>query len=315
MYRVIIPLLLLHWAFHGRSSAIPRVNVLPQLLSEACDFFHQRLTASIFNVKLFMLPFSRDRRVTSRDVTAIQSFLRLCRSQAGFVIVAPEHRLSFELKIKELELSGDESSVAIASQLQKVHESAWVDVLDESDELLHHRFQLIYATGSVQELPGGPHRWRAAEALLGVIHGDRDVHRWLETHEHFALRSQETTKEAFRRTEITSRKSMAVFIPDFCRVLAEAVLASPPHELEWLQGHAKKDLILASLLRKTEPAQSIKDLSDDKRNDILALRGLLVGGLLVHCLQKRHRVDFGVSRPGTKKLSVPFRGADTPSLR
>jgi hypothetical protein len=86
--------------------------------------------------------------------------------------------------------------------------------------------------------------------------------------------------------------------------------------------------------------------------DLLALRGLLACGLLVHCLQRRHRVDYGIKHGGSAgaggdsgvgtrtsaygpgcapgeaigspkadqedrktRLAVPFRAADTPSER
>jgi hypothetical protein len=302
----------IHWAFHIESSGIPRINILPQLLSEACDFFHQRLTASIFNVKLFTLPFCRDVEVSSHRITAMRSLLSFCQESSGFVVVAPEHRLSLELKTKELELRKE---CSLASELRTVENLSWIDVLDECDELLHHRFQLIYAIGSVQELPAGPHRWRAAQALLGAMHEDREVGEWLETNQHFALQSPEVTKEAFRPIQLASQDSMAKVIPDFNRVLAEAILSSPPRELEWLKGHAKRKVILAALVDTDAPNEWICDLGDDQRSDVLALRGFLAGGILVHCLQKRHRVDFGVARPGKKRLSIPFRGADTPSPR
>jgi hypothetical protein len=199
--------------------------------------------------------------------------------------------------------------------LRTVKELSWIDVLDECDELLHHRFQLIYAIGSVQELPAGPHRWRAAQALLGAIHDNMEVGKWLEAHQHFALQSLEVGKEAFRPIQLSSQDSMAKVLPDFYRVLAEAILSSPPRELEWLKGHPKRKFILAALVKNDEPNEWIRDLGDEQRSDVLALRGLLAGGILVHCLQKRHRVDFGVARPGKKRLSVPFRGADTPSPR
>jgi hypothetical protein len=236
-----------------------------------------------------------------------------CREHSGFVIVAPEHRLSLELKIKELEL-GQRNNLAKEVRTF-LEESRWVDILDESDELLHHRFQLIYAFGSVQELPGGPHRWRAAQALLWVVNGNRQVDEWIRRNKNFAKRTNGDLGEAFRAIQINSRPSMDYLISQFYRIVADALLTSPPHELEWIQDHAQKESIHAALVDKLAPSEALKGLSDDQYSDILSLRGLLVGGILIHCLQKRHRVDFGVARPGKKKLSVPFRGADTPSLR
>lgn len=46
---------------------------------------------------------------------------------------------------------------------------AFTDVLDESDELLHHRHQLIYAIGKLQELPSLTEHAHSAQALLRAI--------------------------------------------------------------------------------------------------------------------------------------------------
>jgi hypothetical protein len=46
-----------------------------------------------------------------------------------------------------------------------------------------------------------------------------------------------------------------------------------------------------ALLSTVSPA-----LTDDQQAFILAARGLLAHGVLEHCLQKRHRVDYGVFR-------------------
>jgi len=37
-------------------------------------------------------------------------------------------------------------------------------------------------------------------------------------------------------------------------------------------------------------------LTEGQQADLLALRGLLAGRLILHCLQKRHSVDFGINR-------------------
>ena len=37
-------------------------------------------------------------------------------------------------------------------------------------------------------------------------------------------------------------------------------------------------------------------LSDSQQECVLALRGLLAGKQCVHCLKKRHRVEYGVDR-------------------
>jgi hypothetical protein len=57
----------------------------------------------------------------------------------GLLLVVPEHRMSLELKWYELQLKGDAQALAVCQELQLLAAVPYLDVLDESDELLHHR--------------------------------------------------------------------------------------------------------------------------------------------------------------------------------
>ena len=50
---------------------------------------------------------------------------------------------------------------------------------------------------------------------------------------------------------------------------------------------------------------------------LMALRGQLAMGTFFHCLQMRHRVNYGVSRTDSakKRLAIPFRASNTPAER
>jgi hypothetical protein len=67
----------------------------------------------------------------------------------GLVVVAPEHRLSLRLKGQELWLRSRNSAgpaaqqqqdAAVWKELQRLAGLPCLDLLDESDELLHHRW-------------------------------------------------------------------------------------------------------------------------------------------------------------------------------
>lgn len=58
----------------------------------------------------------------------------------GLLLVVPEHRLSLELKWHELRLRGDAASLEVCEELQALVAMPYLDMLDESDELLHHRW-------------------------------------------------------------------------------------------------------------------------------------------------------------------------------
>jgi hypothetical protein len=143
---------------------ITRLNILSSLFSEACEFFSRTLTASVANLPIFHLPFCRDVTLDERRIKAITRLMEQCKTYKGAFIVAPEHRLSLELRAIELFRSGQRD---LSYKLRHVCDPLrWRDVLDESDELLHHRYRLIYATGKVAELPGGSHRYKASQTLL-----------------------------------------------------------------------------------------------------------------------------------------------------
>ena len=69
----------------------------------------------------------------------------------------------------------------------------------------------------------------------------------------------------------------------------------------------------------TNPAAEVQLPSDTAHKKIvdflLCLRGYLANGLLVHCLMKRNRVEYGIKRDSRKKMAVPFHAVETPAPR
>ena len=43
------------------------------------------------------------------------------------------------------------------------------DILDESDEILHVKYQLIYSIGHQQQVDGGIERWRTVQMVLNFV--------------------------------------------------------------------------------------------------------------------------------------------------
>ena len=58
----------------------------------------------------------------------------------GVLLVAPEQRMSLLLKWHDLRQRGEEGSDEICSALDALAALGFQDLLDESDELLHHRW-------------------------------------------------------------------------------------------------------------------------------------------------------------------------------
>ena len=100
----------------------------------------------------------------------------------------------------------------------------------------------------------------------------------------------------------------------FLSKVVDAIITNPPHELKWMQDHSCIAEMKKAIVDQ-DYASALGNLHEDHLSDVLALRGLVTGGVFRHCLLKRHRVNYGIARPGKKRLAVPFRFADTPDER
>jgi Protein of unknown function (DUF3638)/Protein of unknown function (DUF3645) len=303
------------------SYRLPRVHILSSLFSEATDTYGEQLTSSLAGLKVFLMPFCRDVKLDDYRICAMARLVEQCRLDRGVFVVAPEHRLSMELKVIELQKS--EKSKLGKMLYSLCQPSNWRNVLDESDELLHHRYQLIYAWGLPVKLPEGLHRFRAAHLLLRIVREDTSVRTWIDSHPEFITFAKEQTDSKSHsyfgscpRLLNLEAASHDNTLWEFNAMLADAILAKPPVELDWLRDHHLRNDIKAVLIDPTASAGDLCSwLSRDQLADVLSFRGLLAAGILTHCLQKRHRVEYGIARPGKRRIAVPFHGADTPSLR
>ena len=335
--RVILPMLHLHL---GRQGALVRLHFLSQLIGEAYHFLHRHITASLMSRRLCLLPFHRDVRLTINDTRRMYEGLVRCMRTGGAVCIAPEHRLSLQLKWHELYLSGEGSSAVdtatfakIRNEIDCLHKLPYHDIFDESDEELRHQYQLIYAWGSCKPLPAGPQRWVAAEALLLEIQNNPIVAR--------ILAKDDVSKRlpAHGKTDLAGNLDDLRLLPgdaldqvrsDLLFQLAQGVVNRPPHEMRWLRLHGQQHKLQREIInfvitpeaelehfQKHWREKMGEEIKSVQCSHLLALRGLLAYGLLEHCLTRRHRVDYGVDpRRGVQRLvAVPFRASDTPSER
>ena len=132
-----------------------RITALTSLINELFDFLHRHLCASVLQRKIFTLPFHRDVQLTEEDVKMMISSMEFCSRSGGVLLVAPEHRLSLQLKWHELRLQGEHALCELLDQFFALPSR---DCLDESDEVLRHKYQLIYAVASPIPLPEGHER-------------------------------------------------------------------------------------------------------------------------------------------------------------
>ncbi|KAG3032414.1 hypothetical protein PC119_g5712 [Phytophthora cactorum] len=239
----------------------------------------------------------------------------------GIQVVAPEHRMSLELKRFELD-KDDEVFTEILDEI--LDNGQYIDVLDECDAVLHHKYHLVYAAGHPIALSNGVERWQVAEAVLGVIaskSSESRVAKVLQAPHVSCSTSNATPPGACKGTRLnTVVDSTEPLRKELKKALALDLIDNS--ELMWLNMLGKgvaRDSLITAITDSTVSLQTALGEHMQKLlsyiNQLLALRGLIAFGVLEHCLEKRYRVDFGLPLPDTrpKKIAIPFRAADVPS--
>ena len=295
---VILPMLAV--SLCSSSSSLVRIIVLKSLFPTNYQSLRYKL-GGFFNRRV--LPFScrRDMNLNTLQISQIFNRLQYALNHRHVILTSPEDILSFDLltidKCRRNEFDVSRLILSIQSWLKRFAR----DVLDESDEILHVKYQLVYSVGGQQQVDGGMERWKMIQLVLNLVK------------KYAASMAEQYPKEIFYR--ISTRSSHFSEI----RLLSHQPFARLCRQIanDWLNQKSYRQenhqLILSFIL---DASVSIELLIDRFPTSILQqfliLRGLLSSEVLFVALQRRYRVKFGInSNPKFKRLmAVPFRAKD-----
>ncbi|PPQ64858.1 hypothetical protein CVT26_002576 [Gymnopilus dilepis] len=307
----------------ANSSKLVRVVVLKPLARQMFQLLVERI-CGIVNRRVFYLPFSRDVKMGLEQFQHIRQIFEECISVRGILVAQPEHILSFRLMVIERILASRHPLDNAAKELfgiQQLLRTASRDILDESDELLHVRYQLIYTMKEQRPLDDSPDRWISIQQIFDVINKViKDI------------------KERYPfEVDLSGFDGRQPFIGAFreCRLLgtaaadrlnnriAEAVLDGAIDSFN-LAGLSTRPQLRGALLEfiklKVVDEQTRHLVESEYRGTghwkaLLLFRGLIGHGILAHVLGKhRWRVDYGLDLTRSL-LAVPYRAKDMPSPR
>jgi hypothetical protein len=323
--RVILPMLITYW-LQNRDQAmrnppvtvtkgIVRLHLLNPLIGEAFDYLHRVLTASsILNIRVLHLPFDRSVDLSDENASIMMRRYRDCESNRICLLVAPEHRLSFYLKHILTQRKDETSSLK------------FIDIHDEADEIFRYNYQLIYCLGTVQSLPNGTDRWKAAEALLVALKHLIDNRQSMDFLAEVGVFESDSQHHPGQFPAYRMRDNLSHTVElTWCSLLCESFFNHLSFEFQWLEAWLteKKDDLIQFIINKNCDESLLESIiiEEDGENDhgfeIFALRGICAFKSLIHCLSKRNRVEFGVNRgvDALKDLAIPFRASETPAER
>ncbi|KAG9960476.1 hypothetical protein KCU61_g6491, partial [Aureobasidium melanogenum] len=161
---VIVPMLA---AALADGTHLVRIVVLKPLLRQTEQILSQRL-GGLLGHRVCHIPFSRKTAINSDTIGGISEVMADYCNSRGVVIVLPEEILSMKLMTRE-KIVSDRTLAASILELQRFLESVCRDIIDESDEILGIKSQLIYPVGSQHMLDGRSDRWHIAQGVLRMI--------------------------------------------------------------------------------------------------------------------------------------------------
>ena len=307
---VVIPLVV---SVLANGQQLCRLIILKPLVKQMQALLLQRV-GGLVGRRTYCMPFSRDSRVSTDTLAQAQKPRYRCLSEGGILLTQPEHLLSFKLL-------GFERMVVEDLRLAKplLDAQLWLqahsrDILDESDEILDVRFQLVYTLGFQRSMDGQPDRWLLVQSVLGSVrshaikiqktdpHGMEVVHRTAGSFPTVYIRSVEAQKKLLG-------------------CVLEDVLRSKLPNLN-LEQYSKelKDSAASFLSQRDLAAYHYDRLVKVEGPDgtlmkkLLLLRGLFAHGILIHVLkEKRWSVNYGL-HPSRCLMAVPYRAKGVPAV-
>ena len=213
--------------------------------------------------------------------------------------------------------------------LQKWIHSHARDVLDESDEILHPRFQLVYTIGPQQHMDGYPDRWTITQEVLRLA--KKHVYS-LSRYTPEAIEHERGPPGSFPRVRILEASD----IGRLTSLITEDIMAGRlpnfnfQHICPELRDAIRSFISDEDVLQVPDTVKKVEDyakLSDQSHlwSGLLSLRGLLTSKILLFALAgRRWRVDYGLVPESQLRgraynstiptmLAVPYRAKDVPA--
>ena len=307
---VITPLIL---AASANGHTLVRMSSPKALIPQMHSLLARR-NCGLNDQPLFFIPFSRDMPMNEGIMNSIRDILQQCILNHGILIILPEHILSLKLLIQEKRVYGP---IELVQPLQDIsdglHQSR-KDFLDESDEILDPRSQLIYMVGHPKSMDGMPERGIIVQDLLGLV----SQHALsLSARDPEGIRAYRTTDVAFPFIEVKSTAAGAKLIEYLVASIGQSSLRLL-NLTSCLTGRITAILSFISDINVTQQtcAEVEKYTSEQPvlLKQLLVLRGLLAHNVLMHTLtEKRWSIDYGL-HPSRCLSAVPYRAHRLPTI-
>ncbi|KAF3308478.1 hypothetical protein TWF173_001179 [Orbilia oligospora] len=293
-----------------------RSIVLNTLSTQMFQILVQRLSG-LCDRRVYFLPFRRNVELSKDKIETIRKIYEDCMKSGAIVLNIPEHILSFKLMGIEKALRKQQEISEPLMACQEWLSKNTRDILDESDEILHIRYQLVYTIGDQLPLEGGKDRWVVIQELLDLVQ-----EKAIEFSARHPMGLEVGLAKGVRYRSI--RVIDAAIGGHMLQDVALDICANGGNKVPSISSklrflHPKeKELALKFISVKDisiEEQNALFEVCESLKNPLLILRGLIAHGVLHFILRdKRYRVDYGLDRERSG-LAVPYRAKDRPAAK
>ncbi|GCA62130.1 protein of unknown function DUF3645 [Kipferlia bialata] len=303
---VLTPLLCARLA---RQGTMPRVTVLSSLFDNNSASLRHWL-GGLLGMRLLAFPCHRTTPMTSDLADTMLSQLKAGRESGAVLLTVPEHWLSLLLKSRETDISGDATLAPKLCAVTEYMDTHCLTVLDESDELLSPRFELVYSMGKQGHVDGDIRRWTAIGDVLFAVNlaGQELQIKYPGTFTHVAGEGSKVAG-GWRGLRVTAKHEEAQ--DELEQRVLQIVLEQPL--MRDVVGHYGSDTVEA-FVSGADVAFASDHPSSPVLPTLLTLRGMLHHSILHSVLCKRWGVQYGLDL-SRRMMAVPYRAKDTPSDR
>ena len=355
---VIVPIVA---ASLANGEKLVRVVVLKPLSGQMFQTLVQKL-GGLVNRQIFFMPFSRRTSLGKEEIAMVRRLCEDCMLSRGILLVQPEHILSFKLvgleRLYSSENKGDNGNGVEGSKcdaevapllldMQRWLEDRSRDILDESDEILNVRHELIYTIGGSAPIEGSPDRWLIIQEIFDLVQDylkgpeeigvqDFEVERHKDEKRFGSVRILNPEAGRTLLGNIGKKAINGAYSADSMPVASRYVASLQTvllivSELGLLDQLLTVSFRLFPVDKRELAVRFITDISmtkDDatplldycRENTISAgilylLRGLIAHNIILFSLKdKRWKVDYGLDLKRTL-LAVPYCAKDSPAAK
>jgi hypothetical protein len=272
----------------------------------------------IIGRQIYQLPFCRSTKVDAKSLDAIEKTLGDCRARRGVLLIQPEHYLSLQLMTLNRYLANDDTLGKRLFAIRSMIEDNCRDIIDESDENLSPKFELIYTVGEPRPIDYSPGRWLIIQHVLALV---STFSRTLGGKLVGSLECDGALQGSFPRIRFLDEDARKEVTRSVVKhVIEHGLIGLPIHRQDLPFKRAFFNYV--TQVSPTEAAIRAVEWSEfwteSTKNIALLLRGLFAGNVLGFAFaQKRWRVNYGLdlTRVPPSRLAVPYRAKDVPTPR